>query len=185
MSWFIQQAIAGRCYIGSTAVAGVVIPVSTATAATYLLWNPAGSGVYAVFNRMMIGAPADGTNDFVSLGLSLVANAGSAVATGSPIASGTFVSPINAQLGNGGPVSKLRFAPATATLTAAGTFAYALGFTAFEGDIATTALAPVSLIHDFGGGVILPPGSAVHAVADEAAGLTTQISLTWAEVPIS
>lgn len=185
MSFFQQLALNGQCFIGSTAVAGVVIPVSTSTSPTFLLWNPAGSGVYAVFNKMMIGAPADGTNDFVSLGLSLVTSAGSQIGTGAPIVTGTFVAPVNAILGNGAPVSRMRFCPATATLVAAGTFAYTLGFTAFEGDIATTALAPVSLIHDFNGGVILAPGTAVHVVADEAAGLTTEITLTWAEVPVS
>lgn len=185
MSFFQQLALSGRCYIGSTAVAGVVIPVSTTTAPTFLLWNPAGSGVNAVLNKMMIGAPADGTNDFVSLGLSYVPSAGSQIGTGAPVVTGTFVAPLNALIGNGAPASKMRFAPATATLVAAGTFFYTLGFTAFEGDIATTALAPVALIHDFNGGVVVPPGVSVHVVADEAAGLTTEITLTWAEVPVA
>jgi hypothetical protein len=183
MAFFQQLALAGQCFIGSTAVAGVVIPVSTTTSPTFLLWNPTGSGVHLVLNRMMISAPADGTNDFVGLGLSYVASAGSQIGTGAPVVSGTFVAPLNARLGNG-QASKARFAPATATIVAAGTFIYSLGFTLFEGDIATTALAPVSLIHDFGGGVVVPPGVAILPVADEAAGLTTQISLTWAEVPV-
>lgn len=185
MSFFQQLALAGKCYIGSTAVAGVVIPVSTTTSPTFLLWNPAGSGVYAVLNKLMIGAPADGTNDFVSIGLSVVTNAGSQIGTGAPVVSGTFVAPISALVGNGAPASKMRFAPATASIVAAGTFFYTLGFTAFEGDIATTALAPVALIHDFNGGVVVAPGTAIHVVADEAAGLTTEITLTWAEVPVS
>jgi hypothetical protein len=182
--YFQQLALNGQCFIGSTAVAGVAIPISTATSQTFGLWNPAGSGVNAVLNKLMIGCTADGTNDFAGLGLLYLTGAGSQIGTGAPIVSLTQVNPVNALLGSG-KSSQVRFAPAAIAVTTAGTFAYSLGFTSFEGDIATTALAPVSLYHDFCGGVVVPPGVAIFLGGDEAPGLTTQITLTWAEIPIN
>jgi hypothetical protein len=63
---------------------------------------------------------------------------------------------------------------------------YPLGFGAFAGDLASTALPPVTMFHDFGGGVIIPQGTFVHlvAAASTVVGLTCAAGLTWAEIPV-
>lgn len=182
MSWFVTQALAGNAFIGATAVAGVAIPISTATSQTFGLWNPAGSGVNVVLNKLTLGVAADGTNAFAGIGLLALLNAGSQIGTGAPVVSLTQVSPVNCKVG-AGAASKVRFAPAAIAVTTAPAFLYGLGFSSFAGDIATTALAPVQLIHDFNGGVVVPQGVAIFLGGNAAPGLTTQISLTWVEVP--
>src|SRR5262245_24273140 len=52
--WY-HAARLGRLFIGSTAAAGTTIPVSSATAATFTLYNPAGSGVNVELVRYNCG----------------------------------------------------------------------------------------------------------------------------------
>src|SRR3990167_7337716 len=58
--WY-SAALNGRLFIGSSLIAGVTIPVNTATAATFTLFNPLGSGVNVELATLDIGWPAGAT----------------------------------------------------------------------------------------------------------------------------
>lgn len=179
---FLQLALAGQCFFGSTTQDGVAIPAYNSTSPVFALWNPAGSGVDLVLNKLTAGVTADGTNAIAALGFSYLANAGAAIGTGAPVSAFTATAPFNARVGEG-KASKARFS-LSATITA-GTFLYALGFNGWAGDIAATALSPTTYNYDFNGSLIIPPGVFIHAVAEATLGLSLQMSLSWAEIPIA
>src|SRR5690348_11006426 len=58
--WY-YAALAGKLFHGSSLIAGVTIPVNTATAATFTLFNPADSGVNLELVSLDIGWPAGAT----------------------------------------------------------------------------------------------------------------------------
>ena len=55
--WFAAASM-GRLFAGMSLIAGVTIPVNTATAATFTLFNPLGSGVTVELASLDIGWPA-------------------------------------------------------------------------------------------------------------------------------
>jgi hypothetical protein len=183
MSWFVQQALAGNCFIGSTAQAGVVLPTMAGTAHVFGLWNPTGSGVGLVLNRLTLTPITVTTTVIGGVGLGLVANAGSQTGTAAPIVSLTSVAPVNAVLGYGA-VSKARFAPGAITLGANPSWLYGPGIFSPDGDMATS-LSNTIINHDFNGGVIIPPGVAIVVAGSAALGQTYNLALTWAETPIN
>lgn len=178
MSAFIgQQALAGNVFIGSTAAAGVAIPLTTATAQVFGLYNPPGSGVFAVLDKLMLGIATLGTNIVAALNWSFLANVQS-VATGQPITAFTDTAYRNAIV-SGGKVGKCRFTGSAAT-TSAATQLMTLGITSTTGT--PTDEVPM-FVFDHDGCLILPEGVAVFLVGSVAPGSTYQASLTWAEVP--
>lgn len=113
----------GNIFIGSTAVAGVALPISTGTAITCALWNTSPNR-----NATLLGVAIGYTSGTIALGEFGIANqfVGLAVGTGAPMAAATAGTPKNALLGSG-VASSMTFIPATATLTAGGTAAMWLG----------------------------------------------------------
>src|ERR1019366_8064650 len=57
---FYAMARAGRVFSASALVAGVTIPVNTATAMTFGIFNPAGSGINVELCRFAVGTVAAG-----------------------------------------------------------------------------------------------------------------------------
>lgn len=182
----LQYALEGKAFIGSTAVAGVVIPAGNSTSPVFGLWNPSGSGVNVVLNTLNMGVTAVGTEAVAALGLFQVANAGSAIGTGAPLSAFNAGTPQNAKLGRGGS-SRVRFTPAgTNTLTAAGTLFYGLPWSMPAAD--ATLGGPVTVMnHDFNGAVIIPEGVFVYIAGNSntAIGLTADATLTWVEIPVT
>jgi len=182
--FFAQLALNGQCFIGSTAAAGVAVPAFNATGQFFGLWNPQGSGVNLILNKLMMAIVSGGTEALAGIGLSYLPNAGSQIATGSPISAFTAVSAVNALVG-GGLSSRGRFTLGTTTTVVAPTLLYTIGVTAPGGDSAT-GLYPVTIDHDFNGGLIVPPGVYIGlGGAPAAPGSTYEATLTWAEVPVS
>jgi hypothetical protein len=174
---YYDQAKQGRVFIGSTAVAGTAIPISTGTAATFGLWNT-NPNKLAVLLKMNIGF----TSGTIALGEFGLANvAATAVATGSNITAftdGVVGTTIRNALIGGGDASTMRFTPSAATVVA-NTACYWMG-ASHEG---ATGVGPACTIsHDFDGAVIVPYGQFVFACGSIAqTGLFT-MSLVWAEV---
>lgn len=181
--YFQQLALNGQCFIGSTAAAGAVLPIYTNTSQTFGLWNPTGSNVNVVLNKLTLGAATVTTTVLATLGIAYTANAGSQIGTGAPVVSLTQVSPVNAIVG-GGDSSKVRFAPAAITTVAAPAWLYGLGIFSPDGDMATS-LSNVIISYDFNGSLIVPPGVAIYLAGTAASGQTYNCTLTWAEVPVS
>ena len=117
-AFFTQQALAGQGFIGSTAAAGVAIPLTTATAQVFGLWNPAGSGVKAVLDKLSLGIATLGTNIVAALNWSHLPNAGATIgAAGAPITAFTDTTIRNCIVGAGN-AAKCRFTGSAATTSA-------------------------------------------------------------------
>lgn len=173
-----QQALAGTGFIGATAAAGIAIPVSNTTSQTFLVWNPTGSGINVVLDKFTYSVITLGTSVLAGIGLGIISNAGSQIATGSPISTATLTTPVNMKL-TLGSASKARFS-LSATTTAA-TFLMTLN--ASQG--ATTA-QPVSAqagVYDFDGSLIIPQGVAIVVVGSAAPVSTYWLNMSWVEVP--
>jgi hypothetical protein len=169
---------AGRVFIGSTAAAGVALPVETGTAATLALWNTSTDKVAIPISIHM--AYVSGTITVGGFAISNVLNAGYAVAAGGPVTA--FTDGVvntglkNAYLGSGN-ASSMRFAPATATVSA-GTRCYLLGA---AHEIATAGPGVSVIDHEFKGRLAVPPGQLIFPSFSIAQTGVFSITLVWEE----
>jgi hypothetical protein len=177
MSWFIQQALAGNAFFGSTAAAGAAIPLTSATTQVFGIWNPPGSQVMAVLDKLILGIATLGTNIVAALNWSVLTNVQS-IATGSSITAFTDTTIRNAQIGRG-DASRIRFTGSAAT-TIAATQLTPVGITSTTG---TPVNASPVMVFEHNGMIIVPEGVAMFLVGSAAPGSTYQIGLSWAEVP--
>lgn len=169
----------GRVFLVSTVVAGLAIPISTTTAPTVLLWNPAGNTKNMVLIRAIF-AYVSGTSVASAFGLQNILQAGSVAATGAPITVFAASTPTNGLVGSGISSSMKVSAAGTNTITAQTTWFHTMfGESAL---IATTAMNPYTAIHDFDGTVIVPPGVAVYPVGSAASGALISQTFIWEEV---
>ena len=167
----------GNHFLGSTAAAGVALPISTGTALTIGVWNTA-TTKNCVPTFISIGY----TSGTIAIGEFGILNqfVGFNVATAAPMAAITLGTPKNALLGSG-KGSLMSFFPATATLTTGGTAAYWLGG---SNEIATAAPGVSVMYHDFDGKLIATPGQVIAVCGSVAqTGLFT-VTLGWVEVDI-
>ena len=173
---YFSEVAAGRVFVGSTAAAGVAVPVETGTAVTFALWNTA-PGLNAV-PLWIAMSYLSGTITIGGFGLSNQ-DCGYAIGTAAPLSAFTNGTPKNALLGKG-DASAMRFAPATATLTAGGTRCYSFGF----GQQIATAGPGVSVMqHEFDGRLIVPPGQMIFVTENIVTTALYNITMAWAEVP--
>lgn len=179
MSWFIQQRLAGNGFFGSTAAAGAAIPTTNATAQVFGMWNPPGSGVVAVLDKLILGIATLGTNIVAALNWSVHLNVQS-IATGSAITAFTDTTIRNSVIGRGA-ASKVRFTGSAATTTAA-TQLTPIGVTSTTGT--PTNSSPV-MVFNHDGLIMVPEGVGIFLVGSAAPGSTYQIGLSWAEVALN
>lgn len=158
----------GKVFLTAGAAAGTTIPVSSATAATTLLYNPIGSGIIIELLRVNVGILNATT---VVSGISLGLISGLLVAP-TAITAGAVV-PGN--LGSSA-VNQAVYATA-ATLAAAATKFYNLF------SVSATSGAFPNFDYEFRGELILQPGSLVHLVGTAAQTSASLNSLAWAEWP--
>ena len=171
---YYSEVAAGRVFIGSTAAAGVAIPVETGTAVTFGLWNTSpGKTAVPLWIAM---AYLSGTITIGGFGLSNQ-NCGYAIGTAAPLSAFTTGTPKNALLGSGN-ASSMSFAPATATLTAGGTRCYMFGF---GQQIATAGPGISNMVHDFDGKLIVPPGQLIFVTENIVTTALYNITMAWAE----
>lgn len=175
--WY-TQARDGNVFHGSSLVAGTIIPISTATAATFALYNPLGSGVNLELIAYELGMTV--VTDIASpIGLGYSASVGGSVVAPTTV---TALTPVNGLLGKGNaPQARLYSA---ATIVATTYFKTLFNFTATNAT-AGNALGPASFKYDFDGSIIMPPGTLIHVcglVAPSASPVTHDF--VWAEVPV-
>jgi hypothetical protein len=167
---------AGNVFIGSTAAAGTALPAAGGTAMTFGLWNTSSNK-----DAVLLGFTASyvsGTITVAGFGLTMIPNAGLAIATGGPISAFTGGTPTNALL-NGGGNSSMQFTPSAATIVAGSRFL----FLGSGHEIATAGPGISNTTIDLNGNVILTPGTAAFVTTTIAQTGLFAMSLTWAEVP--
>lgn len=172
---YVTETALGRVFIGSTAAAGVALPVETGTAVTFGLWNTT-TTKYAI-PLWIAMSYVSGTITVGGFGIANQA-AGFAIGTAAPISAITTGTPKNALLGYGN-ASAMTFTPSTATLTAGGTRCYLIGD---AHEIATAGPGISRISHDFDGRLIVPPGQIIFPCFSIAQTGIFSISMAWAEV---
>lgn len=181
--YIAQQALAGRLFIGSTLYSGVVIPAYNATGQKFGVWNPAGSGVDLILDKLTMSLATIGTEALAGFGLSYLSNVGSSIGTGSPISAFTATTALNAKIVEG-PASAAKFT--LSATTSAPTHFYDIGIGLVSTDLNTaTGESFDTMMHEFAGRVIIPPGVYVGLGASAAQGQTIRATLTWVENPRS
>lgn len=186
-SFILQQALAGKYFIGSTTYDGVVIPAYNATGQTFGLWNPAGSGVNLVLDKLTLGLQAAGTEAISTFGLSYLTNTLADIATGGQITAFTKTEAVNGLLGGGnGKAQSARGRFTLAATVSAPTHCYCLGMCSVSDDVTTDGTSAfVQLTHDFGGGLIVPPGVYIGLGRSVAtANQKIQASINWFEIAV-
>lgn len=181
---YYQQNQAGNLYVGTTAVGGVVIPISTTLTPTFTLWNPGGSGVNLVPVVLLVGWSAT-TAALGTIGYTYTALTGNTISSTAPfVAFGSGIV-LSGRVGEAGQ-SKARFSGGgTTTLVAASTWFRGSGIAIGATTAATTTLPMWMARDDFDGTMIIPPGNAVHVMGSTAIAITASMSLSWIEVPAS
>ena len=167
--WY-TAAYRNRVFLGMTAPAGTIIPISTTTTMTFALLNPLGSGVNVELISLEVAAT---TTTFVASPIQLGFLVGAVV----PTTITTALTPISANVGGSG-VSQVRmYASAVgAAMTATSLFpVFGAGSTAGQ----------VGQLHyEFDGRIIIPPGTMCSLVGTAAQTQATQNALCWAEFPL-
>lgn len=180
---FYVDTFLGNMFIGTTAAAGVTVPIYSNTAAVFGLWNPLGSGKNAVLVRCSIGfvSTTAAPSNFV---LGYQTGAGSQAATGAPVTAITAVAPVNGLLGAGN-ASYMKFFPATATLTTGCSLLMTLGSSQLTTTGATTSAPYFTSDTLFDGTIIVPPGALIVVGGNIATTSVDDITLVWEETNAS
>ena len=175
---YMTQNYNGNLFYGATTNAGVAIPADNATAQTFAIWNPAGSGKLCVPAHLKMNVVTLGTRVVSSIQLNFLPNAGATIATGSPITAWTDTLPICANIGSGHK-SQMRFSLSATTSAMTSYWQTGLGH-----ELATTGWSQVLSV-DFDGTLILPPNVALAVQScDVATGSTYAITMSWLELPL-
>lgn len=162
----------------STVAAGNIVSAAAAASTQFAVWNPVGSGVNLVLQKLRIqqfsGTPTAGGLTISTFNASAVANT---LATAGAVRSNL----INGQIGNG-----LCLASAAGAALTGGLVLTTLLNTGWSSS--ATALASASgigYVENFDGEIVVPPGFGV--VPTWAGAGTTYLvgySLTWEEIPV-
>ena len=178
---YYEQTSRGNVYLGRSASGGIAIIVPATGGGHPTVWNPAGSGVNCSIICLELsyvsGNHAPGAFEWA-----YTANAGSAAATGSPIASATLVAS-TPQLVGSGSVGAVLWSPTTNTFTAAPVFFRPIGIGLHTG-VAATAINPSRIREYYDGDLVLAPGTALSLCYQTTTTTALfQVGITWEEVP--
>ena len=177
---YYEQTMRGNGFMYSAAIGGSVLAAFGTTSAPFL-WNPMGSGRNLIITKVAVGLDATGTTAAGHVVYGFQSNLGSSGGTAAPVVSGTFVAPVNLNIGSGG-ASAMRFAPTTVSLTAACTFLCTMGLG--QATAGTTATSPYIAIDYVDGRIVIPPGSAFSVAASGSIASTYTISIFGLELPV-
>lgn len=172
----------GRVFVGNSGAAGSVLPIYSATAQKFGLWNPAGNTKKAIIHRLTFTyvSTTGAAGGFV---LALVKNAPAMLATGAAITAftdGTFDTDIfNAQFGSKQQPT-CRFAPAAATVTAP-IIGRHLGLNQLVITAADATNTQWNAECEFDGDLQMLPGTAVFLAGNIATLITMAPSIVWEE----
>jgi len=165
--WF-TAGYRGKVFFGSTAVGGTIIPLSTTTAATFVLYNPIGSGVNVELISYDLGlTQLTSVIDDLLLGFSAVL----------PLAPTglTALTTYPSLIGGSAAASARLYSIATIVAT---TSFYTMG----NIYAANTAFA---MHYEFDGRLILGPGTLAHTCCGTTVqSVASQQTICWAEWPV-
>jgi hypothetical protein len=168
----------GMGFVYSTAATGVTGAVAGVNSVP-MLWNPSSSGVRLRILEVRIGG-ISGTVIAAHVAYGVL-KAGDQIGTAAPVVSHTLVPGVNL-MPYAGRESKIRFAPATVTLTAAPTYWFPNGFNS-GGAYAAGPLFP--LIDKLDGKLVIPPGIAFFPyISNAAIALVAAVAVLAIEEPI-
>lgn len=153
-------------FFGSALIAGVTIPVNTATAATFTLHNPLGSGKWVELFSLDLGWPAAAA--------SVVATILGSVSTQTPTATTQGGSTIAVPIGGGGVAQAKLYTAATIT-------AITTHIPLIQMSTVTDTGNPHHV--DFDGKVILAPGGIITLTSTPVQTAVSLPSFCWAEWP--
>ncbi len=156
---------AGHVWTTAALIAGVTIPVNTATAATFGIYNPANSGINIELISFDLGTITTGALTQGEILATISKQLPSSVTVAANV-----MNPMNS--GSPGAV-----AFTTATFVASTTHIPIAC-------ILAAAVAAGALHYDFDGKLLLPPGWAMQITGTPAQSNVTMPALTWAEWPV-
>lgn len=178
---YYTNAYRSQSFVGSTAAAGVIVPIYSSTGQVFGIWNIAGNVRNAALQTLDTGLVTLGTPVISSLCLAYVPNAGSGL--GTPISAATIVAPLAGTIGTIGG-NTVRFIPGAATVASStAVFLMTLGYAYFT-TTTTTMLVAAGLHYDFDEGIVVPPNVAVFLGGNVATGSTMDATLRWSEPPV-
>lgn len=177
---YALDSLLGQVFVGSTAAAGVALPIYSSTSPVFGLWNPLGSGKNAYLISCQIGY-VSGTGAAGNFAYGYQVGVGSQAATASPITAATVVTPVNGQLGAGNS-TVMKFIPATATLTAGCSFLKTMGVSQLVTTATTTSQTWFQATEYFDGTIIVPQGCLFVVGGNIATTTTADVTLVWEEV---
>lgn len=168
--WY-YRAKSLQSFIGSTAIAGTIIPVNAASlVSTFSLYNPIGSGVNLELIRYRLGLAGTTT--------AVIGNVGLAFQTTYALVTQNLGGITSTLLG--GSTSQKGIIHVKNKCTGTPSFLETLGLS-----FGTTGAnpGPVAASVEFDGSILVPPGAAVMTVANAAQTQAMAQSITWAEIP--
>jgi hypothetical protein len=157
----------GKVFHGATAITGTILTVQTTTTATFLLYNPLGSGVNVEMIATDVGLL--GTTSAV-IGTILAT-----LGVGTPGTVTQITATVNQGLFTGQSNANQAKLASAATITAATFFVPLFNVTS------TTAAAVGNLHYDWDGKLVLPPGSYINLSSSPAQTVVSLNSYDWAE----
>ena len=177
--WY-KAAKEGRLFIGNDAAAGQVLPIYSATAAKFVLWNPAGSGVNLNLVRFT-SSYVDTTCAATGFTIGIMKSAGSALATGG-VSVFTEATPERAPYGGVTGGNKVRFA-LTATIIAP-TVLYQMGHNQLVLTATDATTAGMEFRLDFDGELLIAPNNLISFGGNIAQLGKWASSVVWTEDPV-
>jgi hypothetical protein len=178
-----DDAKAGRIFTGSSAATGIVLPIFSATAQVFGLWNPVNSGVTCEMISVR-GTYVDTTGAAGGFTWGLLRNCGMSVATAAPISAFTETVPEKSIMGTAGAANRVRFTGSAATVTTA---LMVVGRQLGVNELVLTATdATNGLLHfkdDYDGEFNVAPGHAIFLCGNIATLSKWAVSVVWAEQP--
>ncbi len=178
---YFTQCYRGNVYNYGTPLAGVTLTTTGSTVQTFGILNPAGSGKLIAPTKCRVGVTG-ATGTVTALAWCIKSGLGTGVAGTSPFATATYVTATNARSDITGNNNVGRLV-STCTLDAAPTVWRYFG-ASWGAPVSTTVAVYPMLVDDFDGDMIVGPGTMLFLAASTAPGAATNISLTWAEVPL-
>jgi hypothetical protein len=163
-----MSCYAGALFSAGTAVAGVTLPVSTTTTATFCFYNPQGSGVFMELVEVACNLiSATGVINAIGLGC----------ASGQSTPTTTTVAPSLGSNRIGGAN------PAGTVYTSAGITATTRFIWSGMGMSVTNSTGFNNFFWAINGKVVLPPGGLAHLVVSTGAQANMVVGGTWLEHP--
>lgn len=180
-----EDTMAGRVFSHAPVVAGLAIPVTTATAIVggMPIWNPSNSRVNVELIKTTI-AHTTATGAGVVVVLMARSGLGTDIATGSEITAFAETDPFNGILG-GGNNSQVKSSNAGTITVTAGVDAEVVRTLFGQQRPADTGTEEINVAdHDFDGTIIVPPGTMVWIAASLATTALFVTTVIWKEIPI-